>query len=153
MSMIKLYVYDQTIRTKQSFLASKRYYNKAILQFTSFVEAFASLLQISTFLFKLIQILWCKSKCNTFTLLHLENVYTTYSFMYFILGKQYLFIVRGVRLSIFFTLFFTLSTLLFAGYFQSFAVGIIVYFSFFLIHTFFNNGGPSWVGIKIVIQL
>ena len=31
MSMIKLYVYDQTIRTKQSFLASKRYYNKAIL--------------------------------------------------------------------------------------------------------------------------
>ena len=94
-----------------------------------------------------------KSKCNTFTLLHLENVYTSYSFMYFILGRQYLFIAWGVRLSIFFTLFFTLSTLLFVGYFQSFAIGITVYFSFFLIHTFFNNGGPSWVGIKIVIQL
>ena len=96
---------------------------------------------------------WRKSKCNTFTLLHLENVYTSYSFMYFILGRQYLFIAWGVRLSIFFTLFFTLSTLLFVGYFQSFAIGITVYFSFFLIHTFFNNGGPSWVGIKIVIQL
>ena len=147
-------IYDQTIRTKWSLHSSRRYYNKQSHTLVYFpcwsIYLFTSNLHI------LVQInwnSWCKSKCNTFTLLHLENVYTTYSFMYFILGKQYLFIVRGVRLSIFFTLFFTLSTLLFAGYFQSFAVGIIVYFSFFLIHTFFNNGGPSWVGIKIVIQL
>ena len=93
-------IYDQTIRTKQSILASRRYYNKAILQFTSFVEAFTSILQIYTFLFKSIQILLCKSKCSTFTLLHLEIIYTTYSFMYFILGSQYLFIAEGVMLLI-----------------------------------------------------
>ena len=111
--------YDQTIRTKQSILASRRYYNKAILQFTSLVEAFTSILQIYTFLLKSIQILLCKSKCNTITLLHLEIIYTTYPFMYFILGSQYLFVAQGVRLLI----------------------------------LFFNYGGPSWVGIKIVILL
>ena len=84
--------YDKTIRTKQSLLASKRYYYKAILQFISLVETFTSILQIYTFLIKSIPILLCKSKCNTFTLLHLENIYTTYPFMYFILGRRYLFI-------------------------------------------------------------
>ena len=111
--------YDQIIRTKQSILASRRYYNKAILQFTFLVEEFTSALQIYTFLLKSIKILFSKSKCNTITLLHLEIIYTTYPFMYFILGSQYLFVAQGVRLLI----------------------------------LFFNYGGPSWVGIKIVILL
>ena len=93
-------IYDQTIRTKKSILSSRRYYNKALLSFTSFVEAFTSILQFYAFLFKLIQILLCKSKFNTFTLLHLEIIYTTYSFLYFILGSQYLFMASGVTLLI-----------------------------------------------------
>ena len=82
---------DQIIRTKQSLIASTRHYSEAPLQFISFVEVFASMVQIITALFKSIQILLCKSKCKTFTLLQLENVNTTQYFLYFILGRHHLF--------------------------------------------------------------
>ena len=77
-------------------------------------------------------------------------------FFHVLYSRQAIFIYsirsKAVDLFIFF-FFFILSTLLFVGYFQSHAVGIIVCFFFFLIHMFFNNGGPLWVGIKIVILL
>ena len=80
---------------------------KPLLQFISFVEVFASMVQIYTILLKSIQILLSKSKdvrelskCNTFTLLQLENICTIYSFLYFILSRHDLFIAC-VRLLIF----------------------------------------------------
>ena len=63
-----------TFTTKQSFLASKRHYSKVTLIFISFVEAITSVVQIYTFLFKSIQILWFKSKPNTFKLIQIGNV-------------------------------------------------------------------------------
>ena len=71
-------------------------------------------------------------------------------FFYVLYSRQAIFIysIRSKTVDLF-TLFFTLSTLLFVGYFQSYAVGVIICFFFFLTHAFFNNGGPSWVGIKI----
>ena len=64
---------------------------KPHISFFSLVEAFASVVQIYTFLFQSIQILLFKSKRNLFTLLQLENLYTIYSFLYFILGRHNLF--------------------------------------------------------------
>ena len=58
---------DQTIRTKHSLLASTRRYSKVSLLLIPFAEAFTSVVQIYRFLSKSIQILLCKSKCNTFT--------------------------------------------------------------------------------------
>lgn len=81
---------EQTIRAKQSPLSSTRYYSKATLNFIDFVEAFTCTVQIYTFLFKTIQILLCKNKHNTLTLLQLENVYITYSFLYVILDRHHL---------------------------------------------------------------
>ena len=43
---------DKTIRIKESLLASTRHFSESPLQFVSFVEAFASMVQIYTFLFK-----------------------------------------------------------------------------------------------------
>ena len=73
-------------------------------------------------------------------------------FFHVLYSRQAIFIysIRSKAVDLF-IFFFILSTLLFVGYFQSHAVGIIVCFFFFLIHKFFNNGGPLWVGIKIVM--
>ena len=71
------YDYYQTIRNKQSLLASTRNYSETPLQSFSFVQEFASLVQIYKFFFKSIQMLLCKSEHNKFTLLQLEKVYTT----------------------------------------------------------------------------
>ena len=97
---------DQSTRTKQWFLTSTRHYSKATFQLISFVEGFASMVQIYRFLFKSIPILLCQNKCTTFTLLQLENIYTSYSFLNFTLGRHHSFTAWGVRLLIF-SLFFS----------------------------------------------
>ena len=70
---------DQTIRIKQSLLTST-WQSQTLVYF--FLEAFASLVQIYTFLLKSVYIV---------ILLQLENIYTTYYFLYFILSKHHLF--------------------------------------------------------------
>ena len=144
-------VYDQTIRTKESLLARKRHYNKAIPQIISFVEAFTSILQIYAFLFKSIQILLCKNKY-----IHIvtsrECIHNL--FFHVLYSRQTLFIHSMRSKTVYlFTLFFTSLTLPFVMYFQSYAISIIVCFFFFQTHAFFTNGGSSWVGIKIAIEL
>ena len=71
----------------------------------SFVEVFTSIIQIYRFLFKSIQVLLCQSKCTTFTMLQLENIYTTYFFLYFTLGRHHSIVALGVKL-LTFSIFF-----------------------------------------------
>ena len=103
----------------------------------------------------------CKSKCNTFTLLKLENVFTTYSCtLYFILfhvlhsrKASFIYSMRSKTVDLFTLFFFILATPLLVMHFHIYAVSIIVCFFLFLTPTFFTYGGPSWVGIKKAIQL
>ena len=80
---------EQTIRAKQSPLSSTRYYSKATL-ISLILLRHLSVRFKSIHLFKTIQILLCKNKHNTLTLLQLENVYITYSFLYVILDRHHL---------------------------------------------------------------
>lgn len=109
------------------------------------------MVQIYTFLFKSIQILLYKRKCNTITLLQLQNVYTTFSPLYFISGRHHLLIAEGVRMLIF---LLTLSRL-FVGHMLLKLCHLYRSLLFFLFsnRTFFTDGGPSWAGIKIAINL
>ena len=95
-----------------------------------------------------LQIPLCNSKCNTFTLLQPESVYTAYFFLNFILGRD------QAEDCWSFALFSVYQHFRFSR--TSKFIQLVSHFFFFLFFffffSFFTYGGSSRVGIKIVIQ-